>query len=139
MSGNTQLPLGLRNNNPLNIRVSGEKWLGKIPTDNGFEKFSSLEYGIRAAVINLRTYFNKYNCRTVSSIISRWAPANENNTNAYIQYVANKMGVNSVSVLSLNSGVMSKLVAAMSDVELSSKYGVSPEKVNSVISSFKLL
>ena len=59
---------GLRNNNPLNLRKTSAKWLGKIPsTDKDFEQFTSLEMGLRAGAINIKTQINvrkkKYSCK----------------------------------------------------------------------------
>lgn len=86
------LPRGLRNNNPLNIRISGIAWRGKRPasqnTDGAFEQFDTLTNGIRAGLINIRTYLNKYHCDTPRTIIRRWAPESDgNNTQAYIDRV----------------------------------------------------
>jgi hypothetical protein len=100
-----QLPRGIRNNNPGNIRWSNDQWKGLIPKDQASDKsfcvFRSPEYGIRAMVRIIRNY-TKYagipgvgnsKIDTVREVISRWAPPNENNTEAYIQSVANKLGV----------------------------------------------
>lgn len=86
------LPRGLRNNNPLNLRISGTNWRGKRPaqqnTDGAFEQFDTLLNGLRAALINIRTYINKYHCNTPQTIIQRWAPASDgNNTRAYVAKV----------------------------------------------------
>ena len=84
-------PRGLRNNNPLNIRrVRGQLWKGeealpqKRSGEGAFCKFSSLEWGIRAAFCLLRTYQNKYKAVCIEDIISRWAPPTENDTRKYI-------------------------------------------------------
>ena len=82
------LPRGLRNNNPLNIRI-GNTWLGEKvhPTDDEFEEFVSLAYGIRAAFVILRRYIRRYHLNTVRLIVERWAPRSENETEKYIQFV----------------------------------------------------
>ncbi len=82
------LPRGLRNNNPLNIR-KGCKWQGleKNQTDPDFCQFRSLEYGFRAAFKVLNTYYVGRGLKTIEKIVSRWAPPNENNTNKYISFV----------------------------------------------------
>lgn len=66
-------PRGLRNNNPLNIRV-GNNWLGeRTPkTDKDFEEFETIELGCRAAVICIRTYIKKHKWNTPRLIISHW-------------------------------------------------------------------
>ena len=82
------IPRGIRNNNPLNIRI-GNVWLGEVPnpTDNEFEQFVSMFYGLRAGFILLRRYIRRYHLTTVPDIISRWAPGSENNTVKYIDTV----------------------------------------------------
>ena len=88
------LPRGIRNNNPLNIRI-GNVWLGEIPnpTDNEFEQFVSMFYGLRAGFIILRRYIRRYHLTTVPDIISRWAPGSENNTVKYIDTVCQLSGI----------------------------------------------
>lgn len=88
------IPRGIRNNNPLNIRV-GNKWKGEVshPTDKQFEQFVSMEWGVRAAFIILRRYIQRYGLNTIARIIAKWAPANENNTRAYVKAVATKVGI----------------------------------------------
>lgn len=83
---------GLRNNNPLNIRRGGNKWLGEVDSlkgvhDADFCQFQSMEYGYRAAIRIFLTYQSKYGCKTIRKIINRWAPPTENNTKAYISRV----------------------------------------------------
>ncbi|MBE5252940.1 MAG: structural protein [Enterobacterales bacterium endosymbiont of Blomia tropicalis] len=87
---------GIRNNNPGNIRW-GDEWKGLVPetqrTDKSFCQFKSAEYGIRAMIIILRNYQRKHGLSTISGIINRWAPTNENDTQAYINSVAKATGV----------------------------------------------
>ena len=88
------IPRGIRNNNPLNIRI-GNVWLGEVPnpTDNEFEQFVSMFYGLRAGFILLRRYIRRYHLTTVPDIISRWAPGSENNTVKYIDTVCQLSGI----------------------------------------------
>lgn len=87
---------GIRNNNPGNIRW-GDEWKGLVPetqrTDKSFCQFKSAEYGIRAMIIILRNYQRKHGLSTISGIINRWAPTNENDTQSYINSVAKASGV----------------------------------------------
>lgn len=91
-----QTSRGIRNNNPGNIRW-GDEWQGlvsrKLRTDKSFCQFTTPEYGIRAMIIILRNYQRKHGLNTISGIIKRWAPPNENNTQAYIISVAQATGV----------------------------------------------
>ena len=104
MSNEVKQPRGLRNNNPLNIRLSKTKWLGQIkavPTREGLEGsekafcvFESMAYGWRAAFrLICHTYYGKYKLRTIRAIINRWAPPKENNTSNYIKHVAERTGI----------------------------------------------
>jgi len=104
-------PRGIRNNNPLNIRLSSDKWQGQINRKGNIDGnsslsseraggeavfcvFSSMEYGWRAAfVILCKTYYGKYKLRTIRDIVSRWAPPKENNTEAYIRHVSDYTGI----------------------------------------------
>lgn len=91
---NSRIPRGIRNNNPLNIRI-GNTWLGEVtnPTDNEFEQFVHVCYGLRAGFILLKRYINRYKLNTIEKIISRWAPHDENNTRSYINQVARGMNI----------------------------------------------
>ena len=84
---------GIRNNNPANIRHSCSKWLGlsKVQVDKEFCTFDSMEFGVRALLVLLRTYYNKHHCNTIRKVISRFAPSSENNTEKYIKYVCDFM------------------------------------------------
>ena len=55
-----QLPRGIRNKNPLNIRKSNRPWAGQISHDGKFCIFAKMEMGYRAAFILLNTYNQKY-------------------------------------------------------------------------------
>lgn len=91
---NSKIPRGIRNNNPLNIRI-GNTWIGEVmnPTDNEFEQFVHVSFGLRAGLILLKRYINRYKLNTIEKIISRWAPSNENNTQSYINHVAKRMNI----------------------------------------------
>ena len=93
------LSRGLKNNNPLNIRRSADKWEGARieQTDKSFVQFVSMAYGYRAAWKVLDTYcltFRRerraYNLR---NIIARWAPPSENDTGAYVRSVVMLSGL----------------------------------------------
>lgn len=114
-----KLPRGIRNNNPLNIRI-GNNWLGEVskPTDKQFEQFTTMYFGVRAAFIILRNYITRYKLNTVEKIIQRWAPSNENNTSNYIKTVCNyaNLGRNEVLIFD-NYEQMKALFMGMCYVE----------------------
>ena len=84
---------GMRNNNPLNIRHSADRWEGARAeqTDKSFVQFETLAYGYRAAWKVLESYWKhskeKREPYTVETIIRRWAPPTENPTDAYVRTV----------------------------------------------------
>lgn len=116
-----KLPRGYRNNNPLNIRINpANNWQGKVQnnTDGVFEQFVAMEYGYRAALKLIRNYITNDGLTTVSEIISKWAPNNENNTAGYIQRVCNSTGwVPGKTIDPYNVHDMADLVYAMALVE----------------------
>lgn len=82
---------GVRNNNPFNIKLTSDHWKGQLSrsesTDTHFVQFRSMYFGLRAGVLLLKNYLDMgYN--TISEILNRFAPPNENFTNHYIQYVS---------------------------------------------------
>jgi hypothetical protein len=89
---------GFRNKNPGNIDYNERnKWQGQVgiePTGNPprFAVFESHEFGIRALVVLLNTYQDRHGLRTISGIINRWAPPNENSTGSYASHVARLTG-----------------------------------------------
>lgn len=108
---------GIRNNNPGNVRW-GDEWKGLVPetqrTDKSFCQFKSAEYGIRAMIIILRNYQRKHGLSTISGIINRWAPTNENDTQSYINSVAKATGVDpDQRIDTSDSRIMMKLLQAI--------------------------
>ena len=76
---------GMRNNNPLNI-VKSERinWQGEVKpsTDPNFAQFETLEYGLRAALKLLRTYYQ-----------NRWDPEGPQVIAAYVNTVCKHTGL----------------------------------------------
>ncbi|TDB48066.1 structural protein [Photorhabdus luminescens] len=112
---------GIRNNNPGNIRW-GDDWQGLVPesqrTDKSFCQFVSPEYGIRAMIKVIQNYHKKYGINTISGIISRWAPSNENNTDAYINHVCKDTEVTGDQVVDVfNKAFMTKLIKSVITME----------------------
>lgn len=108
-------PRGIRNNNPGNLRGGNIPWRGEVGRDpEGFVIFRDSTHGIRAMAKVLMTYHNVWKLRTVRSVITRWAPATENNTNAYVRAVAKTLGVGENQTINvLFRPVMFELVKAI--------------------------
>lgn len=117
----TNQPRGIRNNNPLNIRKSSIAWLGKIynGTDKDFEQFTSLEYGIRAGMVNIITYIKRYRRQNICEIIAKWAPSSDgNNVEAYIDAVCKKATITRAQIIKYNDkNTICRIVWAMAFVE----------------------
>lgn len=118
----------MRNNNPLNIRHSKDQWEGMAitQTDKAFVQFQTLAYGYRAAWKVLESYWK--HCKqerkmfTVGSIIERWAPRTENDTDAYIRTVLSLTALGGNERLprpfkGIALDKLGRLVAAMTVVE----------------------
>lgn len=99
---------GIRNNNPLNIR-KGSSWKHERPvqTDQAFEEFVSMEWGIRAGIKLIRNHITGFNgkrppANTIKKLISVWAPVTENNTEAYIRTVCQQTAIGRNDLLHAN-------------------------------------
>lgn len=112
-------PVGIRNNNPANIRFNpAVSWQGQAGEgEGGFAKFTSMVMGIRAAAKLLLTYFNKHGLNTITKIISRWAPPNENNTSEYVKTVCALTGYFENQELAPTKLVLYALLRAIFRVE----------------------
>jgi hypothetical protein len=121
MNGGIAVSRGMRNNNPLNIRiVNGTKWQGQClkQTDRDFVQFDTMALGIRAALKILAHYIDSYHLHTVRLIVGRWAPKVENDTGHYISAVLSMSGLGGNEIIhSDDEKQMKRLVAAMARVE----------------------
>ena len=109
--------LAERNRNPLNIRPlpQGQTWQGQTGVDRNsvtgaFCVFESNVMGVRAAVVNMRSYVKFAGVKTLRDVIYRWAPpppggeivgpagsavggVDMNHTSSYLQSVCRETGV----------------------------------------------
>ena len=110
---------GLRNCNPGNIRRSSDHFQGEVKSDDKeFKRFETMAHGYRAMMRILRNYQKRYQLRTIEQIIGRWAPHNENNTEAYVAFVESYTGIPRGKEINIDDReTLCKLVAAMSQVE----------------------
>lgn len=113
---------GIRNNNPGNIRVSKDQWEGTTGDDGAFVIFDSPESGVRALGKNLLSY-GRRGYDSIEKIINRWAPPNENDTQAYINSVVAATGIPATQSLDLSDpDTLSSLAQAISFHETGSRY-----------------
>lgn len=110
------MTLAEKNKNPLNLRPlpGGEKWQGQVGIDRNsvtgaFCVFESNVMGVRAAVVNMRTYVRLLGVKTLKDVIYRWAPppaggitgtagsavdgVDQNHTEAYLASVCRQTGL----------------------------------------------
>lgn len=88
-------PRGIRNNNPGNIERTADQWRGMSAdqsADDRFAVFDAPVWGLRAMARILRRYIASGN-DTVREIINRWAPPVENDSGAYVNHVAQLLGL----------------------------------------------
>ena len=132
---NKLMTRGIRNNNPLNIRRSADRWQGasEQQTDKSFVQFKTMAYGYRAAWKILQSYFDRFFMQgkpyTVRNIIERWAPPKENDTEAYIRHVLKSAGIGGRENLLLPLNVtgydrLCRILVAMTCMEC----GIAPQR-----------
>jgi hypothetical protein len=119
--GRTDLPRGIRNNNPGNIKV-GDAWQGKTGQDGPFITFQDIDWGLRALARDLTNKINEgYN--TITGLITRYAPpvneagAFENDTSAYIAAVASNTGIDPGEILGTDADTIGSLMRAITTHE----------------------
>ena len=81
-------PRGIRNNNPLNIRRSTDRWVGvrEEQTDKSFVQFKSMAYGYRAAWKTLQSYYNRF-CQQSKAIFKGYRLAFPENVKALDEWL----------------------------------------------------
>ena len=86
---------GLRNNNPGNIRRSGDAWLGLAAeqTDAEFFVFDHAIYGLRAMARIFKNYQSRHGLKSIRELISRWSPPSENETDDLVRAVSRRTGI----------------------------------------------
>lgn len=82
------LPLGIRNNNPGNLRfIAKNPFLGQIGENKGFGVYETMLLGVRASAKQIKKHIRN-GANTIELLITKWAPSSENDTDAYIMAVA---------------------------------------------------
>ncbi|WOC01665.1 MULTISPECIES: hypothetical protein [unclassified Providencia] len=100
-TSNSGTALGVRNNNPGNIRKSKDVWVGQTGNDGSFVTFATPAHGIRATGKNLLSYARQ-GYVTPEQIITRWAPPEDHNdTEGYIKFVSDYLNVPRDTILDL--------------------------------------
>lgn len=96
-------PLGIRDNNPGNLRYIADPmraWNGQVGDNQGFGVYDTPADGVRAMSHQLQEDFANGDT-TLADLITTWAPPTENNTGAYIDAVAGQTGLDPNAPLDL--------------------------------------
>lgn len=108
-----------KNLNPGNLRFAGQR--GATMGTGGFAKFESVDQGLVALANQLNLYLTGRSAMgqldTIQSLISTYAPPNENDSKAYIKKVAQFMGIDPNQKLSSDPTTMAKLMTAIIGIE----------------------
>ena len=118
--GQSNLPRGIRNNNPGNLVLTNIAWQGKIPndqnTDGHFEQFKNVESGIRAMAMDIIGDISEGK-NTLAKLINEYAPSFENNTTGYINRVSADTGLGVHEVIPMDVCTVQKIIKAKIGVE----------------------
>ncbi len=134
------LPLGLRNNNPGNLRPlpGNTTWQGEIDPDrvNNFSRFQNIGYGLRAMITDITGDIVNDKQNTLRKLITAYAPPSENNTAAYINAVANYTGLAPDTRINADRPTIEKIIRAKMNVELTPAHAarVSQADINEAFS-----
>lgn len=119
--GQTGLPLGLRNNNPGDLRVTSDNWKGEIGSENGFVTFSDLSWGCRAMATVIANDINS-GLNTLTLYITNYAPPSENDTAAYIARMSSLTGFPADQPFTMSLDTIKTIMLAQMKIELGDSY-----------------
>jgi len=111
-------------NNPGNIEV-GQGYAGETGQTYGkgrFAVFSSPEMGLRALAYDLRSKMKEFD-GDINQVIAKYAPANENKTREYANYVQSQIGDNKITEENLAKAVAAVVRMENSDATESTYLG----------------
>lgn len=131
------LPLGIRQNNPGNIRP-GAGFFGETGASGGYAEFESEEAGLRALARLLNTYGSEYDINTIRGLVGRYAPKSDNpdSYENYIKYMSDQLGIGAdeeFDLIGRRAEVMPAIIGFEQGNEYAGRY--SPEMISGAISS----
>lgn len=113
--------------NPGNLRIPG--------STSGFQQFGSDEAGLRAMAHQLQLYEDRDHLDTIAKIITKYAPSNENNTEAYIKAVEDRTQIGRNEHVDLhNNQTLAAIMSAMTKQE-NSRSDFSPQALITILNS----
>lgn len=130
MTYKATLPLGVRQNNPMNIEYNKRNdWDGQLSNSGErFARFKNPAFGFRAGAKVLRSYARQ-GFTTLSEMINRFAPSHENDTNTYVQNVSDWTGIGIHQRVDVNNDAeLASVIHAMSRMEVGQYYDLNMAK-----------
>lgn len=113
---------GERNHNPGNIDFNrANDWQGQLGIEiippwsdeaPRFARFDTDENGIRAIAKIILTY-RRRGISSIAGVINRWAPGRENDTRAYVEDVATRLGEAPDTEIELDAYALEQLATAI--------------------------
>jgi hypothetical protein len=104
---------GIRNNNPGNFKADGTGWQGNVGSDGTFYIFADDTWGLRALAKDLQTKIGSDGLDTITTLITKYAPPSENDTQAYINSVASDSGIGADDQLGTDQDTITSLMRAI--------------------------
>lgn len=118
LRGQTTLPRGLRDNNPGDLQQpSGTSWAGTVGMDGPFVIFPDTTWGLRALAKDLINNINE-GYDTITSLITKFAPPSENDTDSYIAAVSADTTIDPDDQLGTDQDTISSLMRAIVNHEV---------------------
>ena len=93
-------PLGVRINNPWDIREAGIGWNGSTGQERGFTSFGSMDEGLRAGFINTLSKFDR-GVTSITDLVTMLSPPSENNTGKMISEISAELKTSASEPLNL--------------------------------------
>lgn len=111
--GQPNLPRGIRNNNPGNIKADGTNWQGMVGSDGTFIIFADMSWGIRALGTALANMINK-GYDTIGTLIPQWSATDQA---AYVRNVSAYTGLDPSTQLGTDADTIQGLIIAIVNQE----------------------
>lgn len=128
--------LSIITKNPFNIRYSvSNRWKNQLMPFEGFCRFTDYRSGIRAGIILLRNYM-RLGYVSIHSIVNRFAPSSENDTDAYIEYLEYRVGIDRHASIEFGSFHFALLCVYMMRYE--SQYHCATSTIFAIITQFHI-
>ncbi len=116
------LPIGLRNNNPGNLRPTGDQWQGMTGENGGFLVFKDIAYGLRAMGTDIGNKIMLDGLTTLREYIYVYAPPSENDTESYISNMVSYTGYLATQELPHTETALKRLIRGHMNIELGTTY-----------------